>query len=216
MRNLVRDGFCYYRQHLRLVLCTALAYFGLMFVAGVLVTLPGGRELQGSLEAEVIADFEEAFSWLLTAPAALLVVYIFLLNLVLGTMLYITLPGAVFFPLAPLAVFLRATLWGIFFVPREPLALLVALPTILVEGFGYVLAVVPSLRLGLSWLLPRLAFKQEGLSRRGAFRRGLSELGRAYLIVMIVLLVAAAIEVGSIEVMRLLSSISWEHAELLR
>lgn len=195
MINLVRDGLQYYRQHWRLLLCTALAYFGLMFGAGVLVILmPSGHELQESLEAQVMAGFEEVFPWLLTAPPALAVVYILLVNLVLGTMLYITLPGAILFPLAPLAAFFRAIMWGIFFAPTEPLALLVALPTILAEGLGYVLAVVPSLRLGLSWLLPRSAFKQEQLSRRVAFRRGLSELGRAYLIVIIVLLVAAVIE----------------------
>lgn len=205
LRNLVKEGLDYYRAHWRFLVGTVVTYFVLVFGVGVLLLLvPGGREFQQSFLKEVLGGFESTFPSLLGAPTPLMVIYIFLINLVLGTALYITLPGLLLFALAPVMVFYRAILWGIIFAPSEPLSILSALPTILSEGFGYVLAVVPSFRLGLSWLWPKKAFKGEQMSRKQAFRRAFSELGSAYVIVAIALLAAAIIEVGSIQVMRLL------------
>jgi hypothetical protein len=201
MANLVREGLSYYRAHSKLLLWTAVVYYGLVFGVGLTVSLlPGGRELQDSVTNEALQSVTTSFPGLLQAymnNPFVAIGYTFIINLVVGTMLWITLPGLILFPLAPLAAFYRAFYWGIIFAPTDPALLLRALPILLAEGLGYVLAVVPSLRLGLAWVLPKRAYKAEQLTREQAFRKALTELWPAYLIVSLTLLAAAVIEVTS-------------------
>lgn len=208
MRNLFREGLEYYRRHWKLLLSIAVTYYGLVFVVGLLVALtPGGGELQETLIQQAGSEIETALPGLLEAylnNPILAVGYTFVINLVLGTVLWITIPGLILFVLAPLTAFYRAMAWGIIFAPTQPSLVILVLPTLLSEGLGYVLAVVPSMRLGMSWLLPKLAFKQEALSRGQAFRKAFYEMGHAYLIVIIALLAAAIIEVGSVQLLILL------------
>ena len=203
-----RNGIDYYKRHRRFLAATALAYYGLVFGVGAVAAItPGGREMQETLLGEATGGLNAAFPGLLAAYMSnpvLAVAYTFAINLVLGTMISITLPGLVLSFLAPLVAFYRAFAWGIIFAPTQPVILLVGLPTILAEGFGYILAVVPSFRLGLSWMLPRMTFKGEELTRAHAFRRAIRELGSAYLIVAATLLAAAIVEVASTQALRLL------------
>jgi hypothetical protein len=191
----------YYRSHSKLLLWTAVVYYGLVFGVGLIVSLLRDcRELQEAVLNGAIQGVTTSFPGLLQAYVNnpfLAIAYTFMINLVVGTMLRITLPGLILFPLAPLAAFYRAIGWGIIFAPTDPGPFLRALPILLAEGFGYVLAVVPSLRLGLAWVLPKRAYMAEQLTRKRAFRKALSELWPAYLIVSLTLLAAAVIEVAS-------------------
>lgn len=208
MQDLLRKGIAYYREHGKLFVSTASLYYGIVLgVALVVSVMPGGPELQEALIEEAAAGIGTTFPGLLEAylsNPALAVAYTFLVNLALGSILYITLPGFLLFVLAPLLAFYRAFAWGIIFAPTQPGILLIGLPTILAEGFGYILAVVPSIRVGLSWMLPKLAFRGEQITRKQAFLRGLSELGPAYVIVAIALLIAALVEVGTTQLLILL------------
>lgn len=201
MRNLVRAGVRYYAMHSKLLLWTAAVYYGLVFGIGLIVSLvPGGRELQEAVMKEAVQAVTTSFPGLLQAymnNPFMAIGYTFIINLVVGTMLWITLPGLILFPLAPLAAFYRACGWGIISAPTDLGLFLRLLPTVLAEGLGYILAVVPSVRLGLAWLIPKRVYNEELLTRRQALRKALAELGPAYLIVSLTLLAAAIIEVVS-------------------
>jgi len=201
MRNLILEGVRYYAMHSHLLLLTTVIYYGLVFGIGLIVSLmPGGREIQAAVMNEAVQGVTTGFPGLLQAymnNPVVAVAYTFIINLVVGTMLWITLPGLIFFPLAPLAAFYRAFAWGIIFAPTDIPLFVRALPTVLAEGFGYILAVVPSVRLGLAWLVPKRAYQEKPLTRVQALRKAFAELGPAYLIVALTLLAAAIIEVAS-------------------
>lgn len=121
-----------------------------------------------------------------------------MVNLLLGAVVYITIPGAFLFFLAPAMALSRAISWGIMYASTTPLitmgAMLVS-PVMMLEGLGYTLAVVPSTYLGISWLSPQKAFPDESLTRIEAFRRQLINSANAYVLVALVLLVSAVAEV---------------------
>jgi len=127
----------------------------------------------------------------------LMIVGIFLFNLVLSGFLVVTLPGLVFFPLSAAALVYRAFLWGLLLCQLPTPLFLAVLPTLMLEGEAYVFAAVAGVVLGLSWLRPGWAY-EAGLSRSEALKRALREGGRLYIVVAIVLLVAAIIETATI------------------
>jgi hypothetical protein len=130
-------------------------------------------------------------------PAAIALT--FLVNLVFGAFAFLTLPSAAI-PFAGLATgVLRALLWGVLFSPAGSLAadpaFLLHVPTILVEGEAYVLAIT-----GV------LAWWRGVLTRRGrrwaAWREGLLAQPRVYAGVARLLAAAALYE--AVEVIYLL------------
>jgi uncharacterized membrane protein SpoIIM required for sporulation len=160
-------------------------------------------QVQSVLHEVIIQAYEESFM----APVAqaylsenwfLAFLLTFLVNLCLGSFVVLTLPSIpIFFAGLLLAVY-RAILWGVAFSPTSPFyarALAVALPVIILEGEAYCLATWPSLKTGLSWLFPRRVYKEEALNRKQAFVKAARELAVMYVIVALVLLIAAAVEV---------------------
>jgi hypothetical protein len=123
------------------------------------------------------------------------------INLAVASFLSITLPSLIV-PFSGLLVAgLRALTWGVLFSPRvisglSPAelavgALLVGL--LFLEGQGYVLAVLGAYLHGRAFLWPKsvgAAGYQQG------YWRGLKEQGRIYLLVAVVLIIAALYEVG--------------------
>jgi hypothetical protein len=199
--NVLHDGLLYYRKHSRYLLIVAAAYYGLILLAAAMAMVVGNADMQ-------LAQFQAARAWVslgfpglieayLTDPL-LAVAYTFLVNFFYGSVAMITLPGTLLFVLAPTQAFLRACWWGALFAPTAPIlasALVWSLPTMILEGLGYILAVVPSTYLGLSWLSPKTAFREEGLARKEAFKRELVDSAKAYVWVALVLLIAAVVEV---------------------
>lgn len=125
---------------------------------------------------------------------------IFVLNLFLGSLVYLTLPGIIFFAGVPLLLSLRGVIWGIVYSPTSSeLArlLLFAIPTMVLEGEAYCLIGYASFKAGKSWLLPHKV-DQLSLGRRAAFGNALSELLRVYTLAVLVLLLAAVVEVAAI------------------
>lgn len=127
--------------------------------------------------------------------AVLLFFSIFFFNLIVSGFCLVTLTGALFFVLPVAFLCLRGLLWGVMinFLPM-PL-FLVGFFTLVLEGEGYVLGALAGLDLGLSWLKPRWVYSgEEELSRWNAFKRAFEDCLRVYVLVTLVLFVAALVE----------------------
>lgn len=147
----------------------------------------------GSVRFSVWPVGAEVFS-LEANNAALLLISIFLFNLVLSGFALLTLTGAGLFVLPFGLLLLRAFLWGMLLDGLSTPVFLVALPTIVLEGEGYVLAALAGIVLGLSWLKPKWVYPGGELSRLEAIRRSLGECIRTYVWVFVVLLLGAIVE----------------------
>jgi len=123
---------------------------------------------------------------------------IFLSNLVLSAFVFVTLPGFVFFPFSGGMLVYRGFLWGVLLRYEPTLLFLVVLPTLVLEGEGYVLAAVGGTVAGVSWVKPKWVYKEEGVRRSEAFWRALGECWRLYAFVVVILLVAALVETATL------------------
>mgnify|MGYP000226888404 CR=1 FL=1 len=110
-------------------------------------------------------------------------------NTLLGALVTVTLSGA-FFMTVPSALY-RAILWGVM-LPVTVEKYYIALPTLLLEGEGYVLAMVPGLNLSLAVLRPE---RYDAETRLRALRNALREALTYYVLITTVLAVAAIVEV---------------------
>jgi hypothetical protein len=126
-----------------------------------------------------------------------LVLEIFLFNLFLSGFVLVTLSGLVFFALPVLFLLFRAMVWGVLLNGLPTPLFLFALPTLLLEGEGYVLAALAGVGLGLSWLKPKWAYKEEMLSRRESVMQALRDCLRIYVLVFMFLFVAAVVEAST-------------------
>jgi len=127
----------------------------------------------------------------------------FLVNLVLGSLVVLTLPSAIV-PFAGILLGLyRAALWGLLFAPTQASGLgptlWLHMPTILLEGEAHIVVM-----LGV-WLWWRPVFGRSS-SRWTAWRRGALLQVRVYAVVATLLALAAAYE--AIEVIWLLPRVS--------
>jgi len=162
-------------------------YFGSIFISALLMQLwfpPMLREESIEFPHFMFTD------WGLPT----LVLSIFLFNLLVSGFILTTLTGLVFFAL-PLAILvLRATVWSALLNTLSTQALLLALPTIIFEGEGYVLTATAGVILGLSWLKPPLIYGNEPLSRSEALKKALKEATHIFAWATIILFTAALIE----------------------
>lgn len=129
---------------------------------------------------------------------AIMILNIFLFNLVLSGFVLITLSGLLFFVLPVVFLCLRGFLWGLILGGLSTSGFLLALPTLILEGEGYVLAALAGVGLGLSWLNPEWLWKGEELSRSESVKRALEDCARIYVLVAVVLFVAAVVETATI------------------
>lgn len=127
----------------------------------------------------------------------------FLVNLILGSFVVLTVPSLPVFFAGPILAVYRAVLWGIIYSPTSPQfanAIIYALPVLLLEGEAYCIVCFPSFKAGLSWLLPKRAYKDENPTRKQAFRKALRELALVYILVSCILLVSAIVEVTVVSI----------------
>jgi len=115
-------------------------------------------------------------------------------NLVLNGFVLLTLTGLGFFVLPMFLLGFKAFLWGVFLDGLSTPLFLAALPIVILEGEGYVLASLAGVNLGLSWLKPEWAYKGEELSRSEAVKRAFIGCAHIYVLVAVFLLVAAVVE----------------------
>ncbi len=128
----------------------------------------------------------------------LLLLSIFLSNLVLSSFIVVSVPGIVFFPLSTAFLVYRGVIWGLFLHQLPTWVVLVAMPTVVLEGSGYSLAAVAGTLAGASWIKPKWVYAEENLTRNEAFRKALKEFLSLYFFVAIILLVAATAEAATL------------------
>lgn len=194
-------------RHIRALLVLNGLYFGVAALAS------GYALLNPAVQADLTQTVADAFSpsgslgplmqAYLTGELLLAIVMTFLVNLIFGSVVFLTLPSAVI-PFAGILLGLyRAVLWGLLFAPTEssPLtpALWLHVPTILLEGEGYVVAM-----LGV-WLWWHAVFTRSG-KRWIAWRQGLVLQTRVYIAVVGLLAIAAIYE--AIEVIWILPAVT--------
>ncbi len=152
-------------------------FFGGVFAAALAT---GGAYLSGD-ERGAVGDVGATF------------LTIFASNLVVSSFLVLTVPGLLLFALPVGVLAWRAAVWGTLLNGLSTPAFLAALPTILLEGEGYVLAGAAGVILGLSWLRPSW-IGQEGTARWESLRRAVKECAYLYVLVALLLLAAAVVE----------------------
>lgn len=118
---------------------------------------------------------------------------IFVSNLIVSGFLLLTASGLLLFVIPIGVLAWRAALWGVLLNGLSTPAFLAALPTILLEGEAYVLAGAAGVILGVSWLRPSW-IGQEGISRWESLKRTIKECAYFYVLVALLLLVAALVE----------------------
>ncbi len=190
----LKSVFAVVQGRLRLIAVLNVLFFGCVLVASlvanfVLVSSDALLAIQSN-PLNILHG-----NWLLTF------LYIFGFNLCLSAFVFVTLPGIVFFPLSVALLSVRAALWG-FLVYLLPLgSFFVILPTLLLEGEGYVFAAAAGIVAGGSWLKPKWFGYVNAGSRGDDLKRGARECGRFYVLVIMLLLLAAVVETVTVVLM---------------
>ncbi len=127
----------------------------------------------------------------------LLVFSIFFINMVWSSFVFVTLPGFAFFPLSSAFLAYRACIWGFLLFHQPTWLLLIAVPTIVLEGLGYCFAAVAGTVVGVSWIKPEWVYGAENC-RVKAFKRALKECLAVYLYVAIFLFFSAVVEAATL------------------
>lgn len=202
--NVLQQAFALLREHRRAYLLTNLIYYGFVIIGAVMVfAIPALQSMmmesieQGFGEGGTLAPVVDAY---LSGEVLAAIGLTFGVNLVLGSFIYITLPSLIIPFSGLLTGVYRALLWGFIFSPASVSgvtagdvlfgALLVIL--LLLEGQGYVLAMFGAYLQGRSVVFHR---------RVGAetiwqgWLHGLKQTGLVYILVALVLFVAAVYEV---------------------
>lgn len=162
-------------------------FFGGMFVGALFGRVEYGRLSRWPLS-------ESAFRGE-TVGLSLLIVGIFLFNLIVSGFFLVTLSGLLFFALPIGFLLFRGVVWGALLTGLPTPLFLAAFPTLLLEGEGYVLGGVAGVNLGLSWLKPEWVYEGGGLSRLESVKKALRDCLRVYVLVALVLFMAAVVEV---------------------
>ena len=199
-KNMLRSSLALLKEHRRAYLLLNATYYGLMVAA------MGYAAFHTDLQRTVLDAMGEAVGTgtMQTVAGAYLgghlllaVVLTFAVNLVGGSFAYIALPSLIV-PFSGLLLgAFRALLWGLMFSPTELIGagFFLLLPTIILEGQGYVLAMLAAYVQGVAFLRPEsVGEKTHG---RG-YWEGIKLTARIYLLVAIVLLVAAVVEAVSV------------------
>ncbi len=191
------------RENKKLYITMNVAFYGLlaisMFVAWVFPDLQAyalvgvDQDLSTPLmESTVVAAYNNGnILWA--------VFYTFLINLIVGSFLTMTLPSLII-PFSGLLMgFYRAGFWGLLFSPfQNDISLIPHYLTLIIEGQAYILVMFAILIQGKSFLFP----KDLGLECRwSGYKHGLVQTAWLYIPIVVVLLLGAiyeAIEVISI------------------
>ena len=174
-----------------------LAYYGLVAIAMTFVTFH--PEIQDALIQSVAASFSQGP--LAGVAAAYMGGHVlqsmamtFAFNFFVGSVVVLMAPSMLV-PFAGLFIGLvRATLWGLLLAPTTPQLQAVMIPhtlTLLIEGQGYVLAILGAWILGRAFTSPSSVAAD---SWREGYARGLRNAAQVYLLVAAVLAIAAVYE----------------------
>lgn len=206
--KLVRSGLAVIKENRTAYIVINAAYYGLVILGMIYVAFV--PEVQQALLASVGEAFASgplaAVGGAYTSGAVLQAMLLtFVVNLFVGTVLQITLPSLII-PFSGLLLgVVRSILWGLLLSPAAPELRLLMIPhsiTLLLEGQGYILALLAVYVHGKSWLFPRSAgVEVEGSAWQRMQRGYAAGLRRtAYLYVWVVIVLAAAAIYEAVEV----------------
>jgi hypothetical protein len=179
-------------------------YYGLVLIFMVVAAF--NRPLQDSLintvgEAFMTGPLSAVGSAYVNAQVFTAIALTFLVNLIIASFLYITIPSLIIPFIGILMGIYRAILWGLIFSPAHPDMQMIMIPhsiTLILEGQAYVLAMFGAYLQGSAFLFPRTV----GLERRGqGYREGLKRTWKIYILIVLTLLVAAIYEVIEVVIM---------------
>lgn len=195
--SLVRDNWTAY-------IALNVLYYGLVLIFMVVAAF--NRPLQDMLletigQAFMTGPLSAVGSAYLNAQVFLAIALTFLVNLVIASILYITVPSLIIPYIGILMGVYRAILWGLIFYPGHPDMQMIMIPhsiTLILEGQAYILAMFGVFLQGTAFLFP----KTVGLEHRGqGYREGLKRTGKIYILVVLTLLIAAIYEVVEVVIM---------------
>ena len=206
--KLIREAWGIVRENRKVYIAINAVYYGLVVVCMVVVAF------NQPLQDQLLESVGEAFTggWLSAVGSAYsnaevlrAILLTFLVNLVLGSFLEITVPSAII-PFSGLLVgILRAVLWGLILSPANPDLRLAMIPhsiTLLLEGQAYILVMLATYVQGRAFLWPKTA-GVEGHGR--GYLQGLKQTGKLYILVVLTLAAAAIYEVIEVVLMIQLS-----------
>jgi hypothetical protein len=202
--NLIKSAWGIVRENWRPYLVINIAYYGL--VAACMIYVAFDRPLQDML----LKDIGQAF---MTGPLSFVgkayvnaevlkaIAVTFLVNLLVGSFVDITLPSLII-PFSGLLMgIVRAVLWGLLLSPAHPDLRLAMIPhslTLVIEGQAYVLALLAV------YIHGRALFQPQSVGVEGHWKgyfEGLKRTAKIYLLVVITLAVAAIYEVLEVVIM---------------
>jgi hypothetical protein len=204
MKNLLKSAWGLIQENRRAYIVLNIIYYGLVIVFMVYAAF--NQQLQEQLMKAVGAS-------LMTGPLAFVrqayvnarvlaaIAATFFVNLLVGSFGSITLPSLII-PFSGILVgFYRAILWGLILSPAHPDLRLVMIPhsiTLILEGQAYILTMLAAHIQSRAFLWP----KTVGLESRGkGYLEGLKRTGRIYILVILMLMVAAIYEVIEVVIM---------------
>lgn len=198
---LLRGAWGVVRDHWRAYVAINIAYYGLVLVSMAYVTS------NPALQQSLLSAAGSAYS---TGPLAFVgsaytsgqvigaSVVTFLVNLLLGSLVEITLVSLIIPFSGVLMGIFRAALWGLMLAPTSGEMARLMIPhslTLLLEGQGYVLALLAVFVQGRALFWPRL----EGAATHWqGFGVGLLKTGKLYVLVTLCLLVSAIYEAAEV------------------
>jgi hypothetical protein len=198
MKKYIQSAWALVQENKRAYIVINVVYYGLMVIFMIVAAF--NPSLQSMLLDAVGAAF-------MTGPlAAVGSAYVnaeilkaigltFIVNLVIGSFLYITLPSLIIPFLGFLLGIYRAALWGLLFYPGHPDIGMIMLPhsiTLILEGQAYILALFAVYLQGRAFLWPKTAGLETHMQ---GYMEGLKRTGRMYVLIILTLAVAAAYEV---------------------
>jgi hypothetical protein len=172
------------------------AYYGLVIAAMFFVSTQ--PELQRSLLETINVSYNQTLPSVVQAYESrnflLAAGLTFVINFTLSSLVAITLPNMVVPFWGFFIGLVRAITWGLILAPTQPVLAMAMIPhylTLILEGQGYILAMFAAY---VHW---RAVLKPESVgaaTRWSAYKIGLGRTGRIYLLVALVLAIAAVYE----------------------
>ena len=199
-KYMLRGSLAVVKEHRRAYLLLNLTYYGLIAAAMAYVAFDPGlqRSLLEAVGKAIGTGPMETIAGAYGGGRLLLaVVLTFTVNVIGGSFVYITLPSLIV-PFSGLVLgAFRALLWGLMFSPTAVMGagFFLLLPTIVLEGQGYVLAMLAAYVQGVAFVRPRSVGEK---SHGRGYLEGLKRSARIYVLVAIVLVVAAVVEAVSV------------------
>lgn len=192
------SAFTIMRTHRRTYLWLNLMYYGLIMVGILYATFdPALQKLLTDAVGTAfsqgpLAAVGEAY---LTGQTLRAILFTFVINLFVGSGATITLPSLII-PFSGLLMgAYRAVVWGLIYAPNTPelrMIFLPHLPTLLLEGQAYVLALLAAVIQGRALFAPRIV---GATTRWQGYKQSLKLTLQLYVLVVLVLAVAAIYEV---------------------